>query len=320
MKFLSDHPLLTFTAKIAIGIGLIIALVSYINFQNLLDSLVHAKIIYLIVGGALMIANLTVQFYRWRFLLRLIDESVSNDAIFSSLFIGFAAGFFTPGQIGEYGGRVAALRSLRGSKVLASSLIDKLYLLAVTITGGIIALMLFASFFLPRYWSVSYIAIGLAIVIIMSIVILYPQRVKLVLTLLPKKILENRAVAAFLSINEFFRRKQARAFLLLTIVLYSIILSQYVLIANSFESVPFYSGVMCAASILIVKSAFLPISIGDLGIREGTAIFFFSRAGFLPATAFNTSMFLFFFNIFIPSLVGAFYIIRSKGQQSKFIP
>jgi uncharacterized protein (TIRG00374 family) len=317
MKFFSDHPRLTFIAKVAVAIGLIAILISYIDFRTLVNSLVHAKLIYLAIGCALMIVNVAVQFYRWRFLLRLLDQSISNNAVLSSLLIGFAAGFFTPGQIGEYGGRVATLRSLRASKVLATSLIDKLYSLVVVIVGGTIALLPFTFYFLKQYWSFSYIILALTVIITLGTALVYPQQVKLVLTHFPKKILENKAVAAFLSVNEFFRRKQARVFLLLTMLLYAIILAQYSFIARAFENVPIFSVATCAASVLFVKSAFLPISIGDLGIREGTAMFFFSRAGFSPATAFNTSMFLFFFNIFIPSLIGAFYIIRTKRQKPK---
>ncbi len=320
MKFFSNHPTLTFIAKIAMGIGLIAALISYLDFHTLLDSLVHAKLMYLAIGGVLMIANIAVQFYRWRFLLRLLDKSIPNDVVLSSLLIGFAAGFFTPGQIGEYGGRVASLRSLRTSKVLATSLIDKLYFLAVVIIGGSSALLPFAFYFQKQYWSVLYFVLAALVIIAMGTVLLYPQQARRALALLPKKLLASKAAAAFLSVSEFFRRKQARIFLLLTMLLYVIILAQYSFIARAFESVPLYSGAMCAASILFVKSAFLPISIGDLGIREGTAIFFFSRAGFSPATAFNTSMFLFFFNIFIPSLIGAFYIIRTKRQKSNPTP
>lgn len=320
MKFFSAHPVLTIIAKVAVSIGLITALVLYIDFHALLNSLIHAKVRYLFIGGVLMIFNLTVQFYRWRFLLRLFNESVPNDAVLSSLFIGFAAGFFTPGQIGEYGGRAVALRSMPISKVLATSLIDKLYLLAVVIVGGSIALLPFAFYFFKQYWNFSYLVFAVLLFIIVGTALLYPQQVKRVAAYLPKRILNNKAVTVFLSTNEFFKRKQARIFLLLTTLLYVIILAQYSFIAQAFESVPLYIGALCAALILFIKSVFLPISIGDLGVREGTAIFFFSHAGYLPTTAFNTSMFLFFFNVFIPSLFGAVYIIKVKGQRTTQAP
>ncbi|MDE3057601.1 MAG: flippase-like domain-containing protein, partial [Bacteroidota bacterium] len=273
MKFFSKHPLLSVIAKAAVSAGLIAALVSYIDIHALLNSLIHAQVLYLGIGGALMIANVGVQFYRWRFLLRLLDKSISNNAVLSSLLIGFAAGFFTPGQIGEYGGRVATLRSLRASKVLAASLIDKLYTLAVVIVGGSIALLPFAFYFLKQRWNAMYPVAASIIIVVVGWALLYPQHVKRMLKYFPEKILRKKAVAAFLSINEIFRRKEARMFLLLTVLFYMIILVQYSFFARSFENVPLYIGAMCAASTLFVKSAFLPISIGDLGIREGAAIF-----------------------------------------------
>jgi hypothetical protein len=58
---------------------------------------------------------------------------------------------------------------------------------------------------------------------------------------------------------------------------------------------------------MFVKSL-LPISIGDLGIREAGSIYFFSIYGISQAAALNASLLLFSINIFIPSILGIYFI------------
>jgi uncharacterized membrane protein YbhN (UPF0104 family) len=55
---------------------------------------------------------------------------------------------------------------------------------------------------------------------------------------------------------------------------------------------------------MFTKSILSPITFGELGIREGAAIFFLTQMGELSSTALNASLALFFINIIIPSLIG----------------
>ncbi|HEX9934008.1 MAG TPA: hypothetical protein VGB38_02325, partial [bacterium] len=52
----------------------------------------------------------------------------------------------------------------------------------------------------------------------------------------------------------------------------------------------------------------IPFSIGDLGIREGAAVFFFLRFHVDKVTAFNSSLLLFAINIVFPTLLGLLFL------------
>jgi len=262
-------------------------------------------------------ANAGIQFVRWRYVMRLISSTVSNEEIFSSLFIGFSAGFFTPGQVGEHGGRMVTLSSLPAVQVLAVSLIDKLYMLALTVIAGVIGAWLFFIFYLPQYWT-PWMTVLVGLIVLSSLaVVLYPDVLKNILRMFLHRIRRYRAVSAFLFMKDVFHRRQARVMLLLTIVFYVIIIAQYHFFVRAFEPVSFSVSAICASSMLFTKSVILPISFSDLGIRESTAIFFFSRAGISAASAFNASMCVFFVNIFFPSLLGSLLIFRLKSVKEK---
>ncbi len=118
--------------------------------------------------------------------------------------------------------------------------------------------------------------------------------------------------------KDVFHRRQARVLLFLTFLLYGVIIVQYHFFVLAFEPVSFGVSAMCTANLLFTKSVILPISFSDLGVRESTAIFFFSRAGISAASAFNASICVFFVNIFFPSLLGSLMIFRIKSSKRKY--
>ncbi len=178
------HPRVAVILKVLIGVGLIVALVFYIDIDALRRSVLHANIFFLLIGAVLVLANIGLEFLRWRYLVRLIAAGVSDTDIISSLFIGFSAGFFTPGQVGEHGGRMVTLSTVPAIQVLAVSIIDKLYILAVTVIGGVIAACLYFVIYLPHYWSPWLTAVAIAVVLSFLGVVLYPDLLKRILRVL----------------------------------------------------------------------------------------------------------------------------------------
>jgi uncharacterized membrane protein YbhN (UPF0104 family) len=86
---------------------------------------------------------------------------------------------------------------------------------------------------------------------------------------------------------------------------------QFFILLQGFTEISFQQSLAGAAATFFVKSA-LPITIGDLGVREGVAIYIFSRLGVAPTFAFNASVVLFIINLVLPSLVGLHLIWRRK--------
>jgi uncharacterized protein (TIRG00374 family) len=310
------HPKLAVALKLVISLGLLGGLVAYVNVGRLERSLLHAHAFYISLGFALMAANVGIQFIRWRFLLRLLEKDVSDRDVISSLLIGFSAGFFTPAQVGEYGGRIVSLPSQPTAKILAMSIVDKVYLFAIVALAGTSSAYIYFSSYLPQYWSSVFSALVAIIVLSDVTVLLYPRLLKYVLKLFSQWFRRFNPLSTFLSINDVFGRRQARRMLLLTLAWYGVVILQYYIFVLAFEPVAFHLAFICTANVLFVKSAILPISFGDLGVRESAAIFFFSRIGVSAASAFNASMCIFMTNIVIPGIAGAIMITKLKVKRT----
>jgi uncharacterized membrane protein YbhN (UPF0104 family) len=110
--------------------------------------------------------------------------------------------------------------------------------------------------------------------------------------------------------------RQLAIILLYTLGFWGILVLQMYCLINAFSSITFLHAFVATCSMMLVKSL-LPISLSDLGIREASTIFFFSPFGVSQAAALNASLLLFFINVFLPGVGGAFFL---KRQSLRSIP
>ena len=61
---------------------------------------------------------------------------------------------------------------------------------------------------------------------------------------------------------------------------------------------------------MFAKTIIPPISLGELGIREGASVYFLTQFGETASVAFNASIFLFIINLLIPALVGLVLLLK----------
>jgi len=306
------HPVVLFILKVIVSLSLLFILLYYIDFRTVFISLSNAKLHFLILGFLLVAANTGIHFLRWRFLLRLIAKDITNEEALISLLVGFTAGFFTPAQVGEFAGRIASHPSLRKSHVLGMSVIDRLYMLALTLITGIGAFALFFSSYMTLYWSPWYGIVAVIIIVATLLIVLHPQYAKKLLSIVPQKIRKHRLYNIIDVMENQFHNIQGRTLFLLTSALYAVIVIQYYIFSIAFEPVSFFDSAICSSSVYFVKAVLLPISIGDLGVRESAAVFFFSRVGVSAASAFNASLCMFLANIVLPSIAGSLLIMKMK--------
>ncbi len=88
---------------------------------------------------------------------------------------------------------------------------------------------------------------------------------------------------------------------------------QFYFLVNAFHPVGFVNGWAAVASILLAKS-FVPISFGDLGVRESASVLLLGRLSVPQAAAFDASLLLFLINIMIPAIAGLYPILKNRSQ------
>ncbi|MEX1054624.1 MAG: hypothetical protein WED81_01245, partial [Rhodothermales bacterium] len=66
------------------------------------------------------------------------------------------------------------------------------------------------------------------------------------------------------------------------------------------------------ALVFFVKLLLPPVTLMDVGIREGAAVFFLGSLGFPEAAALNASLLLFTINLLIPAAAGLPLVMRLR--------
>jgi uncharacterized protein (TIRG00374 family) len=300
------------TLKTLVTIGLLAGLLYYIDSDEIMNSISQADPVLLSLGSVLVVANTGIHFLRWRYLLRLVSRDVSNADVFTSLLVGFSAGFFTPGQVGEIVGRIAGHPDLRKSHIIGITIIDKVYILAVTAATGIGSLAVFCSLFYPQYWSLLFSLLIVIFIAAVALLMVAPERIMPLLKRLPGKIRDHRYFSVIGIIEQTFHNRHARMVSVLSVSLYAVIVVQFYIFINAFSDVALFDTAISTLSVYFIKAVVLPISIGDLGVRESASVFFFSKFGVPAASAFNASVCMFIVNVLLPSIVGAVLILKLK--------
>jgi len=308
------HPVLVFALKTAAGAALLAALVWYVDVHALIASVRSARPEYLAAGAALAVVNLAVQFARWKYLLQTVRVRATNATVFRSLAAGFTAGFFTPGQIGEIGGRLFALDGRQRASILTMSAVDKLYILGVTVAAGILSAVIFFPLFLPAQWGAGLTTIAVLLLCAVLVGFLFPSLTKTLLLRLPERIRNHRWYAVFKIFETDFHNSTGQWLMLLTAAFFGIIILQYHCFVNAFSPTPLTASALCVPIVLFVKSIILPVSIGDLGIRESASVFFYARTGVPAAAALGASLCIFAVNIVVPALLGIFVLFTSHKR------
>ena len=264
----------------------------------------------------LLIPNLYLQWYRWHFLLSLIKADTSVGDSFCSLFGGMVVGFITPGRIGEVG-RSLFLKNIdriRGSGLV---FIDRIYHLASILTCGIIGLvcMLGYMFCFEYYILIPIMLIAILVILCVLLVSLNPHWIRGFIYNITLILDFRDIMKRFISSMDSFNKKNAKKLMILSYCLYMVYMSQYCLLALAFQPIPILKIAWATTSSFLAKTL-LPIAVADLGVREGTAIYFFMKLQIDKITAFNSSILLFLINILIPTLFGLFFIPRMGEKEN----
>ncbi|TYT24038.1 flippase-like domain-containing protein [Dictyoglomus thermophilum] len=237
---------------------------------------------------------------KWHLLLK--DLSIESSLLKSaeSYFIGMSIGLITPGRVGEIA-RIGNIDKERRVEGLSLVILDKVFdLLAVLILA-------LAGF---------YIFLGRFIFFLLGIIILFS-----LFTIFDKRIIKKlKNIFPFNNFPDFIqglinlKRKTLLKNFLLSLLSYSIVLVEVYFLANSFERFSFTSTFIGYPIVMLVN--LIPITIGGLGVREGTAVFILGKLGLSQTASFNSAFLLFLINTALPAIIGLVELNKNAKKSS----
>lgn len=308
--FLSKrHGLYLF--KLLLSFAILSYLISHLRLHELLATLRAVRPAALMVACALLPLNLALQFFKWHYLLRCtVRTAISPRTSLYSLIAGFPFGLLTPGRWGELG-RAFFLPQINERKTMVLAAFEKVFDLLVNFLLGALALLfLINKKTLPVELFAPLVALFIVIILLHALALHPAARKKF------SRLFKNRATAKRSAVRVLARLEQKNLLVLwLFSFAFALIYSlQFVLLLRGLAEVSFFEGFMGASATFLAKSL-LPFALGDLGVREGAAAFFFERMGIAPQAAFNASLLLFLLNLLLPSLLGMILVWKHQSRR-----
>lgn len=304
-------------AKIVIAGGLLYFLIRSVDYDKIVYALSNANPNIISVVLLLGVVNIYLQYTKWHLTSREVLRDDNKIKIIRSLFYGFSAGIITPLRLGEYFGRGIEFKDKSILQVTLATLVDKFFPLVIVAFIGSISSLLFIYF----YFNVSlYLVVALFIVIfsLFYILILLLLSNKFWNTVLFSRIKSSQKLKTFFDKLKVFQSLDKKYFykmLFISFLFYSCFLIQYALLVSAFSNHLDYLHYLWAANlIMFTKTIIPPVSMGELGIREGASVYFLTQMGESASVAFNASIFLFIINLLIPAFIGVGMFFKKNGK------
>ncbi len=291
--------------KIVISLIILIALLKFIDFNFLIESIKQAKKLFLLPIILLLILFLVVRSYIFK---RIINKISFKESFYLSL-IAIALNIFLPASSG------GLFRSYFGYKrtgikeeMLSSSIID---LLIASIS--IFALGILFSWIFSFYYTIIF----LILFIILSLFLIKPGLIpwnllNRIIKIFSKEDLNKEKLLSSFSINTSLKIQ----LFLLSLLSWFINFFEFYLICKMF-SININLFYIFTISPLITLARILPFTFTGLGSKDAVIMYFFSLVNINPTLALLASLTHFFINI-IPGLF-AIHLLFKKQQTNKDI-
>ncbi|MBF8296262.1 MAG: flippase-like protein [Bacteroidetes bacterium] len=296
------RSLLLLAARAVLAVILLVLLFQFVSVSDVATSFLTARVEYLAGGLLLVVANLGLQVLKWRYFVRLMNPESTNLETAASLLFGITLGTVTPGQIGEFGGRALRHTSIRVGAIVGLTMVDRLQMMCVMGIAGTASLTIL----LDLGAVLTALIVGLAVLAFLGL-FFNPQIVPLLIFRVRLKMLQRPWVQDFNEAVAVFRSRQLIMALLLSVTFYLVIYLQMFLLLNAYSSVQPGDAFLGFAAMMFLK-ALVPISLGDLGVREASSVYFYSLRGIASATSLNAALLLFVINVLFPSIIGLLFV------------
>ncbi|MBN2858056.1 MAG: flippase-like domain-containing protein [Candidatus Delongbacteria bacterium] len=321
---IKNNKTLIISVKIAISIAIAWAVIYNVDKVELKYILQNAKVKYIFYALLLLPLNLYFQFLKWKYAAqKAVGEKIPHKPLWLSVFLGIALGFVTPGRVGELG-KLFALREQDKLKLLSMSMIEKIYDTFPVIIFGSFSLAFLPTLFFTdsSLMRANLMLFSFLIAILFYFIAVHPGLFRSIVNYIRLNLFKKSSrFERFSAGLDGLKNGTARILLLLSTMLFFVYTAQFVLLIFAFGQIDVFHAFAGVWTAVLLKT-FLPVSLGDIGVREGTAAYVFSLLGFPIPAAVSAAFMLFAINILMPTIGGLFMIpftFRQKKNEKEVI-
>ncbi|MCE7042618.1 lysylphosphatidylglycerol synthase domain-containing protein [Dyadobacter sp. CY312] len=278
-------------------------------FSNVL---VSANAPTLVLMLLLVPINWALESMKWKQLAKRVVDLTFWDA-FRGTLTGLAIGVAAPAQLGDTIGRVAALKSDNRLKAIGAAIVSNGIQFYVSVVGGTIGWFLVQDRLQMSESSKQGLNL-LLLTIIFSVWLVMLFRGRLNGWNPAKKYLQK--LLGYIRIIGEYTKSDLLLATTFGSLRYIVFLSQFVLALSLFDfRLGFVSLSACVALIFLAKTLIPAINVlGDLGLREFTALFVFKQYNLPPEEIITATFLIWIINVLGPILIGIFLIWKYKWK------
>ncbi|WP_276497033.1 lysylphosphatidylglycerol synthase domain-containing protein [Pontibacter litorisediminis] len=286
---------------------------TFLSWSGILRQAGQSPLRYLLILTAILIpVNWGFEARKWQLLGQKL-EPMSFWQGYRAVMVGLTLGFITPNRLGDYVGRVLALKSRQRLEAIGAIFIGRFCQLVATVLAGSVGLLYFTlAFGWQQYPGVSLSVFVLLLALSTAmLLLLYHAKAMVAVVAVIKPL---RKFVPYLSIMGTYTSGEMTRLLWLSLGRYAVFLVQFILLLILFEvrlsPLQYVSGV---SGTFFLKSVVPSVSLlSDLGVRELSAMYLFGLLGQERLQVLSASLSLWLLNIAVPSVVGLYFVLRMR--------
>ena len=277
----------------------------FLSFLDKNDVFSVKTIIFLIILSGF---NWFFEIIKWKYLAHSIQKISLVDAIKQSL-AGLTTSLITPNRIGDYGAKALYYPKAIRKNVILLNLLGNVAQMTVTTILGVIGLL----FFVNRYSiEIDYFKViqFISILIIIGVFILFVTKQKWFNTI-------GYTMQSFIAPLKHITIKKHAINLLLSLARYLIFSFQFYYLLILFGvDIAYYNAMIVITSMYFLASIIPSISIFDVVIKGGSAVFLFGYLQVSEIAILSIVTLMWLLNFTIPALFGSYFVLNFKFQKS----
>lgn len=279
------------------------------KFVSLLKALPDTEIRFtLSVVLFLMFVNWGLEAIKWKRLIKPI-EPINLWLAIESVFCGLTWAVFTPNRLGEYGGRVFFLSPKRRITGVVAMAVGNIGQLVLTNVFGAVAICCFINRFIPIDFGLYLVICVIAFAFALFFIVFY-FNIKWVNGIL-LAIKFTRKYKKFYAVLARYKKRELLNILLFCFARYMVFSLQYfIMLMWLIPQIHPFDVVMLVCILFFVQSSLPSLDLLDIGIRSATALFFFKYVTTNNAAVVACIASIWFINIIIPAILGAYFVFK----------
>jgi len=268
------------------------------------------QLAYFFVSFILIAFNFFCETKKWLSLTNVFYK-LSFTKAYKAVLAGTTMAFFTPNRIGEYGGRVLFVPQKYLVETVAVTMVGGLAQQIITLLFGLVSLFFLKDALLTKmiFTETQMHLITFTSLILFVVLLLLFFYIKYAIKVIPQvkwlkkhfdklKLLQQYSKVALLKVMLWAALK------------YLIFSMQFYFLILAFD-IPFQINFVWLSMLSFLLQTLIPsVSLFELGIRGNVVLFTFGAFTHLKIEILAASVTLWIFNLLIPAIIGAFYILK----------